>query len=184
MEMKQVIVGVYEAGYDQIELVLREGTGGEFYIIPEKGGIPRIKIGADCKEWIEVVDTLLHEIYEHVFDRLRCRYEISNQVTTDHSAYLFSFSHNQFCEACCRVSEFITNALPDLAKAWEAWRKEKTMKNLEEYLRENINKQAIDHSIRAQIDNNGSVSFYIHPANISGDTLDFEVKENQLIPKR
>lgn len=123
--MKQVVVGVYEVGYDQIELVLREGDGGEFYVLPEKGAIPRIKIGADCENWVEVVDTLLHEIFEYVYDRLRCRYEVSNQTTTDHSAYVFMFSHLLFSESCCRVSEFITSSLTDLQKAWEEWWEEK-----------------------------------------------------------
>ena len=56
--MKQAIVGVYGLGADQVELVLREGTGGEFYVQPEKAGY------------------------------------------------------------------FLSDALPDLAKAWEKWKRE------------------------------------------------------------
>ena len=47
--MTQVIVGVYTMGYEDVEIVLREGTGGEFYNCPGKGQIPRIKIGADVE---------------------------------------------------------------------------------------------------------------------------------------
>ena len=54
------------------------------------------------------------------------------------------------------------------------------MKTLEQYLRENSNKGVIDHAIRAQINDNGWVSFYIHPHGVDGDTLDFGVNENQL----
>ena len=54
------------------------------------------------------------------------------------------------------------------------------MKTLEQYLRENSNKGVIDHAIRAQINDNGWVSFYIHPHGVDGDTLDFDVNENQL----
>ena len=32
--MKQVIVGTYEMGYEKVQLVLREGHGGEFYLLP------------------------------------------------------------------------------------------------------------------------------------------------------
>lgn len=54
------------------------------------------------------------------------------------------------------------------------------MKTLEQYLRENSNKGVIDHIIRAQVNDNGWVSFYIRPHGADGDTLDFDVNENQL----
>ena len=54
------------------------------------------------------------------------------------------------------------------------------MKTLEQYLRENSNKCVIDHIIRAQVNDNGWVSFYIHPHGVDGETLDFDVNENQL----
>jgi len=41
------------------------------------------------------------------------------------------------------------------------------------YLRRNIKNGVIDFAIRAQEDPVGTVKFYIHPANESGDTLDF-----------
>jgi hypothetical protein len=56
-------------------------------------------------------------------------------------------------------------------------------KTLEQYLRENVEKGAIDHSIRATITSEGNVEFYIHPLNVSGDTLDFMVCNNALVPK-
>lgn len=54
------------------------------------------------------------------------------------------------------------------------------MKNLEQYLRDNFNNGVIDHIIRAQVDSDGWVSFYIHPHGANGDTLDFDVMDNQL----
>jgi hypothetical protein len=122
--MKQEIVGIYEIGWDQVELVLREDTGGEFYLIPEKGCIPRIKIGADYKEWEEIVSVLLHETFEFAFDRVRCRYENSDEVVRDHSSYLFVLPHVTFSETCARVGEFISKALPDLKEKWEKWKEE------------------------------------------------------------
>lgn len=51
---------------------------------------------------------------------------------------------------------------------------------LEEYLRSAQHRGVIDFSIRARLDENGIVVFYIHPANTSGDTLDFAVTGNSL----
>ena len=119
--MKQVIVGTYEIGYDQVEIVLREDLGGEFYLIPEKGSIPRIKIGADHKDWRDVVAVFLHEAYEFVLEKLRCRYEKTDIVVGDHNGYLFILDHLTFSEACQRVAELATSALPNLKKEWEKW---------------------------------------------------------------
>lgn len=72
--MKQIVVGTYYAGFNQIELVLRDGVGSEYYNCPEKGKCPRIKIGADYNNWGGLVNSLLHELYEFLYDKLQCRY--------------------------------------------------------------------------------------------------------------
>ena len=53
-------------------------------------------------------------------------------------------------------------------------------KTLERYLRHNFAIGKIDHSIRTNIVD-GEIVFYIHPTNADGETLDFQVKENELI---
>lgn len=53
---------------------------------------------------------------------------------------------------------------------------------LEQYLKSNCERQVIDHAIRAEIGKDGNPRFYIHPANVSGETLDFVVTKNQLHP--
>lgn len=53
---------------------------------------------------------------------------------------------------------------------------------LEQYLKTNCERQVIDHAIRAEIGQDGCPRFYIHPAGVSGDTLDFVVTKNQLHP--
>lgn len=53
---------------------------------------------------------------------------------------------------------------------------------LEQYLKSNCAAGVIDHSIRAEIGKDGNPRFYIHPANVSGETLDFVVTNNQLHP--
>lgn len=119
--MKQKIVGIYEVGYEQIELILREGYGGEFYLIPEpkKNKLPQIKVGADEKKWKDIVATLIHEIDEYVCMRLQCRYQLSNDINHSHSTYFFHMTHDIFTEKCDRIAEFLVSALPDLEKAWK-----------------------------------------------------------------
>jgi hypothetical protein len=56
------------------------------------------------------------------------------------------------------------------------------MKNLQEYLIENYKNNIIDFSLRAAVDSENNTSFYIHPSYKSGDTLDFVVDQNTLIP--
>jgi hypothetical protein len=57
------------------------------------------------------------------------------------------------------------------------------MRTLEEYFLDNFKNNIIDFSLRATPNLHGGFDFYIHPANVSGDTLDFIVKNNQLRTK-
>lgn len=57
---------------------------------------------------------------------------------------------------------------------------DKTMQTLDSYLKENFDNGVIDHAIRAHVDEQGWVTFYIHPLNVSGETLDFSVTANNL----
>jgi hypothetical protein len=126
--MKQVIVGVYYLGDEQVEIVLREDTGGEFYSLPEKGKVPRIKLGADYKDWDMVVRCLLHEVMEMVMFRNRCRYNISGDYSADHSAYMFLMNHTEFSDMCGKLAEFLVKCLPDLATAWKKWERKQDRK--------------------------------------------------------
>jgi hypothetical protein len=50
----------------------------------------------------------------------------------------------------------------------------------EEYLKKHHDLKIIDHALRAAVDEKGQVTFYIHPADRDGDTLDFLVQGNTL----
>ena len=128
--MKKVIVGVFECGYEQIQLVLREGMGGEFYTCPEKGSLPRIKVGAyGPDEWKHVIACLMHEITEFSMWRQDCRFYPDNRIMPrSHADYLFVMSHEKFNDCITKVAEFIHIALPELAKAYNAWHKPKPKK--------------------------------------------------------
>jgi hypothetical protein len=56
------------------------------------------------------------------------------------------------------------------------------MKTLEQYLRENYEKGVIDHVIRVTSVGDGGAAIYIHPQDADGDTLDFAVLDNELLP--
>lgn len=55
---------------------------------------------------------------------------------------------------------------------------EKVLKNLFAYLSDELEKGAIDHSIRAARTADGHVYFYIHPSGKDGDTQDYYVSSN------
>lgn len=58
------------------------------------------------------------------------------------------------------------------------------MTDLETYLKESYDNVTIDHIIRASVNDAGEVFFYVHPFGRDGETLDFKVEGNQLIPLR
>ena len=57
-------------------------------------------------------------------------------------------------------------------------------KTLESFFRDNIVKNVIDFTLRASITEDNRVVFYIHPLDVSGDTVDFEVDDNILSHNR
>lgn len=54
------------------------------------------------------------------------------------------------------------------------------MKTLHVYLKENLERNVIDHAVRCVKGPNGEIDFYIHPSGVDGDTLDFTVHANEL----
>jgi len=121
--MKKQIIGIYEIGYERVQVVFRAGLGGEFYLCPRDGKIPRIVIGADQDRWSEVVTVLLHEAMEMIILRVGGRYKPTNRIMSDHGCYLFCFDHDQFSDACARVGEFMASALPEVGTAWKKWKR-------------------------------------------------------------
>jgi hypothetical protein len=54
-------------------------------------------------------------------------------------------------------------------------------KTLEEYLRETLAEQAIDHKLRASLTEKDEVTFYIHADGLDSETQDYVVKGNRLL---
>lgn len=59
---------------------------------------------------------------------------------------------------------------------------ERPRSTFETFLRENVEREVIDFSMRASVDSSGTVRFYVHPSGKDGETLDFQVLDNALIP--
>lgn len=78
-----------------------------------------------------------------------------------------------FCALCRNIVEASVAPPPD-----------KGEQDLESYLHRYIRNQVIDFSLRAQVMSDGSVSFYIHPANVDGQTLDFYIEGNTVSLRR
>lgn len=119
--MKQIIIGEYTLALLQVQVVLREETGGEFYTSPVNGACPRIKIGAEYELWPDVVGVLTHEVMELFFAIRGGRYAPSNGLVNGSDRYLFVCDHNLFSEACGATGKFLAQCLPDVSRAWEKW---------------------------------------------------------------
>lgn len=55
---------------------------------------------------------------------------------------------------------------------------------LESFLRKNIELGVIDFSVRASLDNDNKICFYIHSANTDSETADFVVQEDKITKKQ
>ncbi len=122
--MKQKIIGHYDLGGAECQLVLREGEGAEFYGRPEVGKCQRIKVGfGDGKDWSRVCAILTHETMELAMFRMGLRYGHTPDYSNDNGAYLFVMDHTQFSEVAARTGMFLAACLPDLSREWVKWKK-------------------------------------------------------------
>ena len=119
--MKQKIVGSYLCGFESVELILKEGYGGEIFFV-EKGFVARMKLGGD-QDWQDCFASLLHETLELVFDRIKCRFNPCNDMSRSTASFLFVADHNAFSDVCAKAAEFVDGCLPDLKKAYKDWNK-------------------------------------------------------------
>lgn len=121
--MRQKLVGVYHFGFEQVELYARDDTGGDVFVLPEKGRLPRMKIGMDYRHWNGVIATLFHEVMELAMDRANCRFRPTNNLNWSSDCYVFHLDHHQFTESCARAAEFTVACQDDLHRTWKSWRK-------------------------------------------------------------
>lgn len=122
----QIKVGTYDLGREYVDLIaLPQETGGYYYFQPEEGRVGRLKIGIDWHNWWEVVSILLHEVTEYALHKQNLAYAKCGATSYASDCRWFMFNHQEFSETTANVAYFLTKALPDLAKVWNAHAKKK-----------------------------------------------------------
>jgi len=121
--MWQKRIGYIDGGVCSIDLVAREGTGGEFYSCPEAGSVPRIKVGFDYEDFAEVMSVLAHEIMEFVLTSRGHRYCKAPDFGEDMTGLVFHFDHSVISE-CTRILGFaFVNAGPAMMDIYRTRRR-------------------------------------------------------------
>jgi hypothetical protein len=125
---KAIFVGIFGMSGAWVALYALPGErGGSFDTAPlthlKQKMVPKITVGIGDREWWMVVETLLHEAAELALVMDGLRWQTADGLSRDHASYLFVLDHCQFCRMCARTADFITAALPELAKAYKRWRK-------------------------------------------------------------
>lgn len=121
-KFQQIKIGCYRLEGIQVDLYMMEGTGGEFYLSPENGFLPRIKVGADTT-WGMLVSTLVHESLEFHLHMANCAYSPEQNDGNGSDRFVFWLNHYNLSVACVEVGEFLVAVLPDLASVYKQWHK-------------------------------------------------------------
>jgi hypothetical protein len=111
-------VGVFELGYENVELFIKDKRGGSFQFTPESQSLPRIIVGGSYTKWQDVYTVLVHETVEFALTRGACRYSESQDLSNDTAAFVFMFNHSQFADACAKAAEFMVACHQPLHRAW------------------------------------------------------------------
>lgn len=120
-------LGIYEIGWNKVEINYScIESGGSFTVLPKgKKRVPLICVGLNHNRWKDVLDVLLHEAMEFALFRSNARFDPSQNITGDHSRYLFCFNHPVFSDCCASVAELIGACQQDLFKVWKVEKKKK-----------------------------------------------------------
>jgi len=118
---KDIFVGTYELCFEHIRLYLQSGSGANTDLLPSDKGVSIVKIGADVEKWSRVLSALIHEAQEISMTRLGYSYYPAQSMSNSTANFRFMMDHEQFDECCHRTADFLTPALPDLARAWKKW---------------------------------------------------------------
>lgn len=123
--MKMQVIGNYRLGDENVQLVLRDGGGADFYEQPGDILHPRMKIGADKESIGWLMDSVYHEAMERSMSVIRVRFQRVDSYYVDSASWVFILTHEEFTEACHRAGMFLAACLPDLNAAWKKWHQKK-----------------------------------------------------------
>lgn len=124
MDMWQKRVGYYDGGVCSIEVVAREGQGGEFFSCPEEGKVPRIKVGIDYPQWDRVMGVLCHEVMEFILASRGHRYLKAPDFAEDMGGFVFHFGHTDLSECARLLSLVLCGASVPLHAVYRSRRKQ------------------------------------------------------------
>lgn len=117
-------IGVYDLGYERVELFAREGSGGNFEAVPKDSHLPVIEIGMDEEDFGIMFAVLAHEALEFSATRHQVRYTLTGSVAKDNGEYTFVIPHTIFSDVVACASEFLLASQKPLQQAWTKWKKE------------------------------------------------------------
>lgn len=127
--MKKELVGVYQLGSENVRLIMaHDKNGGRFWACPDHEKAATIEVSAGQDNWWQVVAVLMHEANELAYYRAGLRFSKTPDYANDNGSYLFVMDHTDFSEANARAAHFLTKALPNLATAWNRWKRVKPCK--------------------------------------------------------
>jgi hypothetical protein len=117
--MKMIFVGNFSVGNRSVDLFADPNSrDGHFNLNSDKPKPARIEVGID-KGWDRVTHVLLHEVFELVMTDAGHRYAPVPDYGMDNGGYYFHFDHTQFSHLTAKAGEFLSLALPALAKIYD-----------------------------------------------------------------
>lgn len=118
--MKAKSLGLFDFGCNRLELLTRGGCGGEFYLRSSQYRHATIFIGIEYEKsaWDEVLNVLIHEVFEALCAMNGFRFEKSPSYTWANDRFSFCFDHKDFSELVSRAAMGLAKALPLVEKAF------------------------------------------------------------------
>jgi hypothetical protein len=106
-------------GGENVRVLLRPGTGGEFFLSPDDGGTPCVVLGSygGRRDLRRICGVLGHELFELLASRYGHRYDQSPVRSGSHAAYWFMLDHEEMDFVVQAVSVAVFDVLPALRGA-------------------------------------------------------------------
>jgi hypothetical protein len=90
-------------------------------MIPGKDKLASIHTGIDYGDWPYTLQIFMHEVFEFLLTIRGHRFEPAPHGHYGGDRFVFFFDHNQFSEIIACATEGLSNAIPDLKKAYDKW---------------------------------------------------------------
>lgn len=115
-------IGIFTLGTRNVKLQVNEFNGGTFDCNPD---VAEITIGINKRNWVDVLNYLVHESWELAAMELGCRFTPNPDFSASSDGFIFVMTHTQMSEITARTAWFLNHAIPALRKAYIEFHKEK-----------------------------------------------------------